>query len=454
MDPTIEHLARYAVDSAFSNLPLAAVHECKRRVIDSVACATAAFDEPLCRTLRELSRHYAGTPAARLWGTGIATSVEMAGFVNGVMVRYLDCSDTWMGRGAGHPSDMIPALVALAEGEQCSGTDLINAIVVAYEVSCGLCEAAFEHRVPDQATAAAVGTAAGAARLLQLDITATGNALSLALAPNLHLYNVRCGTLSDWKGCADPNGARNGLFAATLARRGVSGPTAPIEGKGGLADLIGTFDWRAGHGRQPLLVDTHLKLHPVCYHGQTAVDAAIALHGRLGPAGPTGIAAVHIETHDAAWQVMGADPGRWPPTTRETADHSLPFTVAVALCEGRLRSAAYDPERLGDTVTRALMAKIRVDATADMTRRYPVATPVRITVTTNDGRVLAEELDTPVGHAANPVSDAGLEEKFNALCGDRNDAAAWRQALDRLWSLEHCASVKQLVDALCPVRRD
>lgn len=448
MDPTIQHLARYATGCAFGSLSPEAVHEAKRRLIDSVACAAGAWDEPFCASLRDVARLYAGTPAARLWGTGALTSPEMAGFVNGVMVRYLDCSDTWMGRGAGHPSDMIPTLVAIAEAERRSGADLIAAIVVAYELYCSLCEAAFPTRALDQATAAAVGAAAGAGRLMGLNESAMGHALSLALSANLHLYNVRCGDLSDWKGAAGPNGARNGLFAATLARHGVTGPSAPVEGKGGLHALIGKFEWRTGVPPQPLITGTHLKLHPVCFHGQTAVDAAMALHPRVGLAS---VADIHIETHEAAYQVMAADQGRWTPTTRETADHSLPFTVAVTLQDGRLLSEAYQAERLADPTTRALMAKIRVSVSPEMTAQFPVRTPARVTVTLDDGSVHAEQLDYPRGHAANAVSDAELEDKVRALYGAWGGAREASAALEVLWALEHCDSVAKVVDALCPL---
>lgn len=448
MDKTIEHLAHYAAGCDFTSLTPEAVHEAKRRLIDSVACAAGAWDEPFCRSLQDMSGYYAGTPSARIWGSGATTSTEMAGFVNGVMVRYLDCSDTWMAKGAGHPSDMIPTLVAAGEGWERSGPDLITAIVVAYEIYCSLCEAAFTHRALDQATAAAVGAAAGAGRLIGLNEVEMGHAISLALASNLNLYNVRCGELSDWKGGAGPNGARNGLFAARLAKQGVTGPSAPVEGKGGLQALIGDFEWRAGLHSQPLLTATHLKMYPVCFHGQTAVDAAIALHGAIDPAR---VAAVHIETHETAYQVMGADPGRWAPTTRETADHSLPFTVAVTLLEGRLLSEFYEEARLAEASTLRLMEKTRVTVSPEMTKQFPSRMPARVTVTMEGGATHSKLIEFPKGHAANTVSDAELEKKVEALFGRWGGVPAARAALQALWALEHRESVKRVVDALCPM---
>src|SRR5690606_26185820 len=106
-----------------------------------------------------------------------------------------------------------------------------------------------------------VGAAAGTARLLELSEDQTVQALSLALVANVHLYNVRCGQLSDWKGCAGPNGARNGIFATLLAREGMTGPSAPIEGQGGFQKVVGVFDWQPGSSDLPLITRTHLKFH-------------------------------------------------------------------------------------------------------------------------------------------------------------------------------------------------
>jgi 2-methylcitrate dehydratase len=199
---------------------------------------------------------------------------------------------------------------------------------------------------------------------------------------------------------------------------------------------------------QPLITGTHLKLHPVCFHGQTAVDAAMALHPRVDIAQITD---VHIETHEAAYQVMASDRGRWTPTTRETADHSLPFTVAVTLQDGRLLPEAYQDTRLANPSTRALMEKIRVSVSPEMTQHFPVRTPARVSVTLDDGRVHTEQLDYPRGHAANAVSDAELEEKVLALYGSWGGADGAHAVLEVLWSLERCDSAAKVVDALCPL---
>ena len=447
MDDTTRRLARFVLDSDFERLPPEAVHECKRRLIDSAACAAGAYPAPFCAGIRRFAGRYSGMPAARVWGSGAATSMEMAAFANGTMLRYLDYNDTYLGESAGHPSDMIAALVAVAEGHAANGAALVAAIVAAYEIYCGLCDSvALAPRGLDQATCAAVGTAAGAGRLLGLDEEQLANALSLALSANLSLYNVRCGVLSGWKGCAGPNGARNGIFAALLAQDGVTGPTAVVEGKGGLFVVVQPFEWQAGAGRLPLITGTHLKFHPVCYHGQSAIDAALMLRAAVPL---QEIAEIQVATYEAAFRAMASDPQRWAPTTRETADHSLPYTIAVALQEGRLTSDAYADERLTDSATKRLMDKTRVSSSEAMTRAFPARAQTRITIRTAGGAEHSHLQDYPKGHTENPLSDAELEEKFVRLFSAWGDAARAQRTLELLWSVDRLTDCVAVVNALC-----
>lgn len=447
MDKTMQALARLAAETELADLPETAIHEAKRRIIDSIGCAAVASNQPFCGKIREIAARYDGRPSARIWGSSIRSSVEMAAFANGVMIRYLELNDTCLAKSAGHPSDMIGGLVALAEGIEAEGPALLAAVVVAYEVYCGLCASvALQPEHLDQGICAALGTAAGASRLLGLSRAEAANALALALAPNLPLYNVRHGVLSDWKACAGPNGVRNGLFAALLARDGVSGPTAAFEGKAGLFDVVGRFDFVFGSDPGLHIAKTHVKFYPVCYHGQSAVDAAIRLHGDGVPV--AAIADVHVETYQAAVNAMADERGKWAPTTRETADHSLPFSVAVSLLKGQLAADDYADERLVDAETLGLMEKVRVSASAEMTADYPRSAQTRITVKSADGATYGAFQKVPKGNAANPLSDAELEQKLRALYPANGKADTVQRILDVAWSLEDCRNVGVLVDAI------
>src|SRR6185437_2387325 len=226
MDRTTDHLAGFLLRAAEQPLSQSALQACKRRLIDSIACALGAFEEPLCQRIRALARRYPGQPDAAVWGTALRAAPEMAAFANGVAIRYLDHSDTYVSKSPGHPSDMIAGIIAAAEVENASGQQVLAAIAAAYDLYCGFLDAAASHaKGIDQATAVALGVAGGAGILMRLPQPALAHALSLAIVPNVHLNAVRHGELADWKGCAGPNGARGGLFAAILAREGITGPS-------------------------------------------------------------------------------------------------------------------------------------------------------------------------------------------------------------------------------------
>lgn len=446
-DDTLARLAHHVHAFDTQMLDERVLTECRRRVIDAAACAVAAREEPFVVRMQAFSGQFAGPLMARVWGSGQRSSVEMAAFANGTAVRYLDLSDTYMSRNAGHPSDMIGGLVAVAESARRDGRSLVAAVVVAYEVYCGLCDAvALRDKGIDQALCAAVGTAAGAARLMGLNAAQTAQALSLALSANLHVYNVRKGALSEWKGCAGPNACRNGIFAAQLALQGVSGPTTPVEGAGGLFDIVGAFDWQVGELSTARIADTHIKLHPVCYHGQCAMDAVQVLRPQVAI---EDIAEIHVDTYEAAFLMMGDGPERWAPANRETADHSLPFAVATGLIDGRLTAASYEQDRLTDPAILQLMRKVQVHLSAEFTGQFPRLLPTRVSIRAHSGDVFTHVQQLPRGHAQNPVSDEDIDAKFLAIYEAWRGRAEAKSALEVLRSVDRLPCVDRLVDVLC-----
>ena len=279
-DATAARLIRFAEAASYDALSPEVVHEAKRRLIDTFASALGAYDEPVSAMSRRFASRYRCDTPASVWGTDIVTTPELAAFANGVMTRALDVSDTILGASRGHPRDMTAGLVALAECERQDGKALIAATVLAYDVYCSFCKvAAINAKGWDQPVYTVLGCALGAARLLGLDHDGIGHALSLALTPNLALAQARRGELSSWKGCAGANAARNAVFAALLAKEGITGPMAVFEGDGGLWHAIGRYDWPLPE--TPMIGQTHTKSLPVCYHGQSPVLAALQLRGKI-----------------------------------------------------------------------------------------------------------------------------------------------------------------------------
>ncbi|WP_108259029.1 MmgE/PrpD family protein [Mangrovicoccus ximenensis] len=155
-----------------------------------------------------------------------------------------------------------------------------------------------------------------------------------------------------------------------------------LDGPAGFKALVGTFDLAGADALRSRLAHTHLKAYPVCYHGQSPVDAAMQLAGRVPP---EEIARVHVETHEVAFAAMAGDPSRWAPPNRETADHSIPYVVGHVLATGGLPPEAYAPDRLRDPRLLALLRRIEVAPRAEFTAGYPAEACARITLETRGG---------------------------------------------------------------------
>ena len=444
MDAITARLVDFASQAEFSGLPAATVHESKRRLIDTFACAVGAYEEPLSHMARALAKRYAaaaGSPAASVWGCSWPTTIEAAAFANGVMLRVQDINDMYRVKSGGHPSDVIAAVLAMGEGVHADGASVINAVVLAYDVYCSFCEAVdINSKGWDQPVYSVLGCALGAAKLLHLNREQMGNAVALALAPNMALDQTRHGELSSWKGCAGANASRNGVFAALLAQDGFTGPTGIFEGQSGLRDIVGRFDWLLPQGpdTRKSITRTHMKCFPVCYHGQSAVWAAIEIQNRLRL---QDIAEIRLETYEHAVHIMGADPSRWAPATRETADHSLPYVVAIGLLDGDVTPASFSRERLRDPEVARLMAKVKVDENAELSAQYPESAPCRLTVRMLSGEVIVTDIRYPKGHNKSPLDDAEVERKFHGMFREFGSASQCAAALDGLWNFDRASDV-------------
>ena len=416
-DTLADRLVAFALSTTFESLPGPVVVEARRRLIDALGCAAGALDEPAPGVARRVALSMGGETGSALIGGG-RSSPDWAAFANGVHIRYLDCNDTYLSLEPAHPSDNWAAVMAVGELVGGTGRDWIAAAAVAYEVQCRLCDAAsIRARGWDHVTYGALSTALASAKLLGLDHAQSVHALGIAGTTSAALRLTRAGELSMWKGCAFAHAARNGVFAALLAREGMTGPAPLFEGDMGFFEQVsGPFEIEqlgGPSGPDWMLPRTSIKFVPAEYHSQSAIAAAFTLRERVGD--PSRIVGLTIETFKVAVEIIGQDPEKWAPKTRETADHSLPYCTAVALLDGEVSASQFRLERLAEPRLRALVAATRVIEDPELTAGYPAGIPNRVSITLDDGTTLVEEVSFPPGHDKNPLTDAGLAVKFHGL---------------------------------------
>lgn len=441
-----DDLAAFACTLDFATLPPSAVHEAKRRLIDSIGVAFGAWNCPPAAAAGRIAARTRAEPGATPFGSHRQTSPDLAAFVNGILIRYLDYNDTYLSREPAHPSDNIAAALAAAELVGSTGGDLLGAIVLGYELQCRLCDAvSIRARGWDHVVYGALSTSLLSARLFGLSPEQGRHAVALAATPNVAIRQTRSGELSMWKGCAFANAARNGLLAAMLAQEGMTGPYDLFEGEFGyFKQVMGNFslpplggDW--------MILRTYIKLYPVEYHAQSAVDAALHLRPQIGN---TSIERVEIASFDAAVDIIGKDPEKWRPQSRETADHSLPYCVAVALLDGRVTMHSFDDVHLHDRRVQDLLGRISLVRDAELTAGYPAGIPNRLTITLADGRTLQEQVAFPRGHAGNPMEDHEVEAKFRSLIADGPLSGREQAILDYVWTIDQEANVSRLFELL------
>lgn len=452
MDATTEHLSDYACRLTFADLSPEAVHQVKRTLIDSVGCAVGALESEPASIARHVASRVRGNPPARLLGGGPTTSTDLAAFANTVLVRYLDCNDTYAARGTGHPSDMISGVLAAADGRGADGRAVITAITAAYEVFCRMADVTPLNGW-DQGMFAAIGAACGAGSILGLDAAAMGHAVSIAITSGVPLGVTRIGELSMWKGCATAAAIRTGVFAAELASEGMTGPGHPFEGRDGLWQHLGIEapKWeRFGGGGEPFRITaTSFKAYPAVVHTQGPIGLVLELRAQV-PASQ--VASMRVATYADAIRRTATEAEKWDPRTRETADHSIPYLVAAALQDGGVTPATFTPARIQDPALRPLIKKLTVVEDPEFTRRYPTQSCTRVEVTTTDGRHLAAETSHPKGHRRNPLTDREVEAKFRGLAEGALGAAGCDRALAEMWKLDGATTLDALFESVAAAR--
>ena len=434
MDHSTRSIAEFAVRLNYAALPGEVVHDCKRRIIDTIGCAIAAFDDEPVRIARAVAVRTAVADGATVIGTAHRTLPELAAFANSVASRFIEGNDTYPG-GGGHPSDCLLPIIAVAQAYKASAQAAITAIVLGYEVHRYLFRAfPMRKHALDYVLYNAVSSAAGAAKVLGLSSAQTANAIALAAVPNLGTDISRRGHLTMWKGCAAANAARNGVFAAIMASEGMAGPPTPFED--GLTAVIGAEEVC------PFLVDTKgfslpradYKYFLSEFHAQGPAFLALELRAQINL---DEVEKIEVFTYHFAWFEIGSGAEKWQPATRETADHSMPYVVAAVLIDGVYTDATFALERFSDARTLELMKKITIAEDAEFNKRYPDSLPCRMTITLKNGTQRTAELSNPIGHHDRPMTDEQVVEKFRGLAGRKRPAERLQKALDLIWNIEN-----------------
>ena len=449
MTTLAETLSTYASSLRYDDLPAETVHLAKRFIIDTLGCALGGYDSEPARVARQMAGLVSSNHPVTVMGSGQQTSLDLASFANGVAIRYLDFNDGYTSNESGHPSDSIAASLSATEAAGGDGKTFILSTVLAYEVFCRLCDTVDIKPRFDHVTVGGTASTLAAARAMDLTPEQTLQALNLNVASNIALYQTRIGDVSMWKGCAYANATRNAMFAVQLAQRGITGPSPVYEGAGGYFNAVTgrpiEMEAMGGNGEPFKIAECSIKRFPLGQYSQTIAQAALDVREQAqGGISPDSVAEVNIATLQTAVNIMAGDAEKWRPANRETADHSMPYTAAVALLYGGVESRHFDDEFLFNETLLKLVSKVNVSVSEEANRRVPEAMLCDLEVVTTTGQRYSSQVAYHKGHYKNPLTDAEVEDKFRSLAAERLPADRIDALLTHLWRIDEAPDLTEL----------
>ena len=445
-----EGIAAFASRARYEDLAPERRERLKVSVLDGLSCAINAIGAAPVEACRVQAEELGG-PGGRctLIGGGRG-NVVYAAFYHTALVRYVDFMDSYLAdRELCHPSDNLGAVLAASEHAELSGKEFLTALAVAYQVESRLtASASFMAHGFDLTTQLSYSLAAGVSRVLGLDEAMTAAAVGIC-GDVIPLLVVRTTPVSQWKGLTSSQLALGCVHGVLLASRGVTGPKYVVEGPHGLAQALGQpirIDW----GREELDVFDRLvlKSYNTAVPGQASIQCMLELC-KASAIDPAKVERIENDTFQDAYDFMGG--GSFGPKTdvhtKEDADHSLPYLLAVALLDGDVQPAQLEPRRIDEPDVQSLLRKVEVRPEAGFTARYPDEAPSRVTVRLEGGASYSHEVSDYPGFPTRPFTREDVDAKFDRLAAGRADDALGRDIKAAVRALESI-QVKDLMKLL------
>ncbi len=445
--------AQFALNLQYKDIPSKVIREAKRFLLDSIGCAFSS----LTNKDMEFAYHYVqsigGEKQSTIIGWGTKTNMPNATLMNSLLIRARDYNDIYWKQDPVHPSDIIPAVLSTGEFKQASGEDTLLSIVIAYELEMRLAQSAtpgireigWHHATLTQLVSPVV-----AGRMLGLDEDKLVSAIGIAGSSHSTFGGVVAGKLTNMKNTADPLTVKAGVDAALLAATGYTGPEEVFEGKEGLFEVINKVKWNKdillqGLGKKFFLTDCGYKAFPAEALTHQPITAALEVMEENN-INPDEIEEVIVETTTRGTDIL-SDPSKYNPATKETADHSLPYCVAIAIAKGNVLPSDFEEEALFDSKVRNLMNKIKVIANPEIDALFPKVKRAIISIKTSKGKYKKQE-DFAKGRAERPLTDEELVSKFRANAENQLSSERIKDITEKTTNLERVENIRDYMKLL------
>ncbi len=454
-------LAEWACALKYEDLSAESSQKAKLFWYDSLGCGLGGSEQEDAHILLAHYQEMAGSGPCTCFVSGFKTNPVDAAFINDHMIRAMDYNDIYWKADPCHPSDIIAGPLALCEYLNLSGKDLLLATIIAYEVEMRLAE----FGVPGvreygwhHATLTAFAAPIAAGRVLNLNVEQMVQAIGICAARTFCPGAVTAGKLTNMKNTVDPWATRMGVESALLAKRGFTGPEHMIDGKEGLYAVFGHVDYKGTKARFETsmlidnlpksakdhfkIIDCGMKSFPIeaLSHAPLTAMLKCVKENNLKP---DQVAEIKVEVIARAADILG-DPHKYRPDSKETADHSLPYSLAVGLIDGMVTPLQFKEERVMDPKLIPVMDKVKVVANTEFEALFPKFQPSQVTITTTDGKSYTKRVDVPKGDPRDPMTEEEIGVKFMALGKGVIGEAKCNALAATIMKMETLSNVKEL----------
>jgi 2-methylcitrate dehydratase len=446
----VEALAKYAARASFADLSAQSRKQLPVHILDSIGCCVAALGAGPIEACRAQVADFGGDGPCALIGGSKANPIYAA-FWHTALVRYVDFMDNFLApTETCHTADNFGVALTITDYAGGSGRDLMLAVALSYTVQSRFVDHAnFMTRGFDHTTQLAFSLNAAAGLILGMSEAQIASAIAMAAVSDASFAVVRAKPLSQWKGLASAQSALEAMNTLFLARRGVQGPLQVIEGSNGIDNLLHMqvrIDW--DKERYEGVLESTIKKYNAMIHTQSAVHCMVELV-RQRKVDASKVVSIEADVTRMTYDFSGGGLYGMDKvvTTKEQADHNLPYLLAVAMLDGDVMPAQFEPDRIARADVQQLLKKVSVRPNHEYTELYPAKMPAQITVRLQDGAVIEHEVENFPGMPSDPFTWEDSVEKFDRLVAGRADESVSREIKDAVRSLESI-QVKDLMQLL------
>ena len=453
METISQKWARFALGLNYENIPSVAIKEAKRFLLDSVGCAFSALDNKDTQAAYNYIQDLGGKEQATIIGWGTKVNLPQATLMNSLLIRALDYNDIYWEQDPSHPSDIIPAVLSTGEFMKKDGKEILVGIVLAYELEMRLCLAAFpgvreigwHHATLTQLVSPVV-----AGRMLGLSEKEIVAAIGISGSSHFTLGGVVAGRLTNMKNAADSFAVEAGVRAALLASKGYTGPVEVFEGKEGLFEVLDKVKWdrdiiTKGLGENFLINQCGYKAFPTEALTHQPITAALEVM-KENDLNPKEVKEILVETTTRGADIL-SDPSKYNPTTKETADHSLPYCISVAVAKGNVLPSAFEEDALRDPFIWSLLGKIKVIANPEIDALFPKVKRAIVNIKTSKGEFKKQE-DFAKGQPERLLSEEELISKFKANSEKKISSSRMENIIKTTQGLENINEIGKYMELL------